>query len=660
VEKDGMPNKPPSGNETGIPEGYSAIPIQESDVAATMRLCVLARQTPDPAAGHLVLLRDLPDAMVYLGCLTDAGGRLREWAELWVQNVDGLDSSLPALREAFSNHSMDQRWTTMVKSLCTLNPKGFIQTDWETRHPLPTFLDLSHQQPVHPGLPDNRWRLCLDNAALQAAGLPEYGTSLFRYLYQPTSKDSGFIPVVAGAPANPATHPLGEALRDIQAHVPLNPQGGLMMAQNFSPLGYEDYVDLLGGKPWKGIEHGKRLLTLNGVYRSLDDWNQMQQGGAHLFLGAGGRAGRFVEAFHLKLQLFVEAVSLVRSFVEQQQLPFLNLAADSFRVSLNEVGSKLPFLWTANGVLVKPSHAYALPVESSDFRYFIRARSGGTSIYHPEGLNASLQSSGSVRIRKVLPPDQGRTLLEGTLVMQERLNVSPHDLLWIRLPLPSGRVDLYGHLYTTDGLAQGEARFRTVPQMLPAEVVNALRAAEGVSFARSPFEVVPLLSTPCDLYSLGVLAVRTFLVNPQNTLAVALDEVLSLARQAATDYNAETPLATRIGNIMNGDQRFAKSLAPHRLMQEPMEPLAALELLPSEMWFHTLAAIVRLFPGIGPDSYCKDYGDAPSLALETIFNQPLEELEKLLVRSRSLIVLDWNANREVHSAIRDVLDRQHL
>src|SRR6185295_13014309 len=197
-------------------------------------------------------------------------------------------------------------------------------------------------------------------------------------------------------------------------------------------------------------------------------------------------------------------------------------------------------------------------------------------------------------------PEQGRTVLEGTLVMQERMDVSPHDLLWIRLPMPAGRVDLYGHLYTTDGLAQGEARFRTLPQKHAPELVNALRGAEGVAFARSPFEVVPLLSTPCDLYALGVLAVRTFLVNPQNTLAVALDEVLSLARQAATEYKAETPLAARIGSIMNADERFAKSLAPHRLMQEPMEPMVAFELLPPEMWYHTLAAIVRLFPGIGP------------------------------------------------------------
>src|SRR4029079_3463764 len=181
------------------------------------------------------------------------------------------------------------------------------------------------------------------------------------------------------------------------------------------------------------------------------------------------------------------------------------------------------------------------------------------------------------------------------------------------LPLPSGRVDLYGHLYTTDGLAQGEARFRTVPQRLPQDTVKALQSAEGVSFPRSPFEVVPLLSTPCDLYALGVLAVRTFLVNPQNTLPVALDELLSLARQAATEYKADSPLATRIAAIMNSDPRFAKSLAPHRLVKEAIQPAAAFELLPQEMWYHTLATMIRLFPGVGPDSYCKDFGDAPSL-----------------------------------------------
>ena len=90
-----------SDSPTGIPQGYTAVPIQDA-VDAPLRLCVLARQTPDPVAGIFVLLRDLHDSLVYLGCVTDAGGRVREWLELWVQNVDGLEASLPAHREAFS------------------------------------------------------------------------------------------------------------------------------------------------------------------------------------------------------------------------------------------------------------------------------------------------------------------------------------------------------------------------------------------------------------------------------------------------------------------------------------------------------------------------------------------------------------------------------
>ena len=94
-----------------------------------------------------------------------------------------------------------------------------------------------------------------------------------------------------------------------------------------------------------------------------------------------------------------------------------------------------------------------------------------------------------------------------------------------------------------------------------------MRAAEGVSFARSPFEVVPLLSTPCDLYALGVLAVRTFLTNPHNSLAEALDELISLGRKAGEGDTADKPLVARIGELMDAEPRFSKALGPHRLVQ---------------------------------------------------------------------------------------------
>jgi hypothetical protein len=647
-------------SNTGIPEGFLALPVTRQDRGSCLRLCVLVRSIADPATGAFLVLRDMHDAVVYLGCFVDAGGRARQWTELWVQNVDGLHGSLPSYHESFSNYALDQRWRKQAESLKELAPDRFVDTGWEQSHPLPSFLDLVLAESVNPGsdTPEGPWVLCSNDSVLRAEGLPPFSTSLFRYLYQPgNQKIRRFIPIVAGAPENQATCPLAAALDPKAELLAFNPQGGLITVLSFSPLGFDEHVDLLGGKPWKGLGIGKKPVTLDDSYETLGDWNSIQQSEAHLFCGKRGFPGRLVETLHLKLQLLREVFRLTHQLTERLQLPFLNLGADSFRVSLENIGSSLPFLWTAKVSLVKPSCAFVLPVETSDFRYFVRGAVSGPSIYLPEGLSAPMQGIANVRIRKLLPPDQDRTVLEGTLVLEERIAASPHDLLWIRLPLKTGRLDLYGHIYATESLAQGEARFRTIPQKLAPEIVSALRSNEGVSFTRSAFEVVPLLSSPCDLYSLAVLVVRTLLVNQETTLAVSLDESLSLARQAAVEYNKDVPLAARIRAICEREPRYLSSLGSHRLVEEPMKPEDAQALLPQELWYDVLGLLITLFPGIGPDSVCRDFGDVPSLALESVFTQPIAKLQRLWTCSRSLIVIDWNYNRQIHSAIREVVSR---
>jgi hypothetical protein len=196
-----------------------------------------------------------------------------------------------------------------------------------------------------------------------------------------------------------------------------------------------------------------------------------------------------------------------------------------------------------------------------------------------------------------------------------------------------------------------------VPQRLNEAAMAALREAEGVPFSNVPFETLPLLSTPCDLYALGVLAVRTLLVDEEVSLPVALDEVLSLARQVAAAHDGTTPLAERVAAAIRADSRRAAALGPQRLLWEKLAPEEGARLFPAELWWDTIALIIRLFPGIGPDSLCRDFGAAATLALEAVFDEPLAELEKLIVRSRSLIVIDWHANREIGSVIRKMLNR---
>lgn len=664
-----MDSAPPAGRPTRVPNGFRAVPLHLTVTGAPLKLCVMARTTPDAANAPFVLLRDLADARVYLGCVMDGGGKVREWVELWVQDTAGLESTPAARREMLCNHFLDQRWQMYFKACLDLNPEDVIQTGWELVPPPPIFLDVANGAVRHPvdQTIGQSWQLCRDDALLQAAGLPPYSTSLTRCLHiAQEGQPPRFVKVVSTTAAGSLPAPLLEALGPAQSAVPFNPHAGLMMVRSFCPLSGEDFIDLLGGKAWAGCSIGKHTFDPGSEYASLREGSPLQHSDTLLFLGARGRAGRLLEIFHLKLRLILEMFRLVRGHVQAHQLPLLNLSPESFRFKLAGTGAGLPGLWTARGTLVKPSQTIALTVPLARQLYFSKVGQESPAIYQPEGLAVPCRGTGTVRVRKLLSQEKDSFSFEGTLDMGEssrtdHFRVEPNDLLWLRVPLATERLDLYGHVYAGENLAYGEARFHTLPQKLPPDAAAALQASGTIAFRQVAYEVVPLTSSPCDLHSLAVLAVRTLLVDEENSLSLALDEILSLARQVKGDavkdeQKLATPLGLRIKAIFERDARWLASLGPHRLLREKWESAEAMGLITPELWFDMLAALIVMFPGRGPDSLCRDFGDVPQLALETVFDKPLERWQHLLLRSRSLLFIDWRLNQEVADAIRRQLN----
>ena len=119
------------------------------------------------------------------------------------------------------------------------------------------------------------------------------------------------------------------------------------------------------------------------------------------------------------------------------------------------------------------------------------------------------------------------------------------------------------------------------------------------------------------------------------------------------------PLAKRLRAIVERDRRWAASLGPQRLVRDEVIREAAARIVPADLWWETIGVILRLFPGIGPDSFCKDFGDAPSSALDQIFDDGIAKIDLLLLRSRSLVVADWTQNLEIHDAIYEVIAKKH-
>jgi hypothetical protein len=423
-----------------------------------------------------------------------------------------------------------------------------------------------------------------------------------------------------------------------------------MLVRGYSPIRFECFVDLLGGGSCQGVPHGRSTIDPGGWIASLKDNGGGSVVDGRLFVAGTGRAGRLLETLYLKLRLFADAVQGVHAMVFHTQRPFLSLTPDSFCVRFAEPACALPFLWTARAVLSAPGDAISLSIPASDMQYFLPSQKYVPPIYRPP-VSSYAAGRGSVRIPRIISDPSGATILEITFTTQAPIDPARNDIMHLRLNLADTPLDVYARSDQDATMAPGEWRFRTIQQQFGEPVLTKLRAAEGAEVRGISFELVPLLSTPCDLYALAVLAVRTLLVSPNVTHAVALDKMLSLARQLASNGGASSPLGQRIAELFKRDNRWMETLGPQQLTREPVLAAEAFDLVPSELWFDVLATMLRMFPAVGPLSICRDYGDAPPGGIHKVFESTLADLGSLLLRARSLIVVDWRQNREIEAVI---------
>jgi len=641
-------------NALQLPEGYSAVPLGTEQEDTPLRLCILWRNESEGAFSPLVLLRNTLDAAVLLGCLVDAGGGVHGWLEIRVQRVGTLDDSPEARREVLSNAILDQRWISYVRALETIERDQILEGGFETEHPCPFFVELSSLKPFHPvhaesGKP---WRLCTDDALLIGKKLPTYSSTLHRYWHVPDlGEESPMVPVTPDAPINEGCISLKDALAGDTSAVAVNPEGGFMLVRPFHPLRLEELIDVLGGRAWAGVRNGKTELPVIPAADALKENPSEGEALSRLFLLRQGPAARFRECFHLKLKLLADALAAVSGYVERTQEPLLNLTAESFRVHFPEGGVALPLLWTARVSLAEPGKMVSVPIPRSEKKYRIMLSGQGPSVFGADLVNRLSRGTGTVRLRKVKAEPRGQTLVEGTFETQEHLDPGRNDLLWLRLPTGGRVIDLYAGMEQESSLAAGEWRFRSGDQSWSGEEVKMLKSLEGVVCRGVPFEILPQLTSPCDLYSLGVLAVRILLQNKKATLPVMLDHVISLARRVAEEHDSDTALAERVGHVLEKDPRWTKVLGPHNVLYDPADPEEARAWMPEDLWHDTLAMIIQSFPGCGPDSRCRDFSDAADGRLQEVFDLLARQVNSLLVRTRCLLFHEDSFNREIRERI---------
>jgi hypothetical protein len=242
------------------------------------------------------------------------------------------------------------------------------------------------------------------------------------------------------------------------------------------------------------------------------------------------------------------------------------------------------------------------------------------------------------------------------LVAEDYLTADPHDLLWFKLPLGEERLEFYGHLHKSEG-GPREARFRTLPAILTEAVIARLKGSAGVRFSKAPYEIRPLLSSPCDLFSLGVIGVRILLANNIKNLPVLLDEVLSLARRVNDIAGEPEKRMAELQKLIQSEPRLYDLIGPGALVESGYTSQQAWSAIHGPTWLETVSLLLRFFPDTGANAFCKSLGDVSPVALETVFDPALQTLEVLVLRLRSMFTPVFSGNDEIASVIAEQISR---
>ena len=275
-------------SQTKLPPGFVLAPIHSTSPETPLRICVLLREQPDPVGGAFLLLREQPGARVYLGAEADADGSIRDWLEIWVQTLQYKDLTFSNYQERLSNHAFDQRWRSEYDLAKATFPEDIIVTGAETRNTPPILIRRAANENGSPfaTVESPPWQLCTNDALLQSLGLPPYSTSPFRYLFQPNGAGAKtFLAASNDAPGNAHVQSLDRLQSSPEVSEIFNAHAGLLRVSRFFPLGLEEYLQLLEGRPWQPILPGLPRLMASGIYAQLQTWSAAPKGMPFLLNG---------------------------------------------------------------------------------------------------------------------------------------------------------------------------------------------------------------------------------------------------------------------------------------------------------------------------------------------------------------------------------------
>jgi hypothetical protein len=427
------------------------------------------------------------------------------------------------------------------------------------------------------------------------------------------------------------------------------------------PMHYDDLCDVLGGRkalpesvffrPWR---------VRPGATSSSEDDLRL----GRLFSEGNDDGTDLLEVFALKLAAFLEVCDIVAGYYRLSGRPHLNIHPRHLLVDLPAGSNRLPGLWNFRVRLIDPASS----VEATGLPGLFAPPANRVLPYCATPLQLDTFGARERAAFTItdIKSDKGKTQIIGELrgELTDPARFTNKDRLRIVLSGIAGAdLVLVCRIQPTPAGAGNLLTLLTDPFAVAEPQVKHLQSLRGVTQQDIVYEIYPALNVPCDLHSLGVILLRTLLVNDGQDLPSvrrALDEAAAPFQEwlRSRPAGSSEDVALKFDELIRSLPRVRDALAPAQMLYSSRDRTAGRpSAMPRKLWMEALLAVIRCFPG-GRTSLCRDYGDYdaehPAGKVESL----VRETEILYRKAHALLFFAQGRNAEVRAVINSRLMRE--
>ena len=408
------------------------------------------------------------------------------------------------------------------------------------------------------------------------------------------------------------------------------------------PFSFDRFVDLLGGRPQETAQ---------------------PTGSGRLFPTDGSGIDA-VETLALKLSLFLQITRAVGEYHRRLSLPHLDLHPGRIRIERRE-GDDLPHLWGFQAKLLGSSSARLLRV-GSQAQILLPPSPPRVPFCSPRVQAAHMiQPQTAELIVDKLEEEKGTGnkklwRLVGQLEDPNGVFPAPRPGDWFSLgsskgPLASAAC--YARTVAGDGSPGSLPVIETEPLALSAAQSRALAEKPGQRLGNLDYRLYPALGIEEDLFSLGVLLLRTLLVNDRQDLSAVSELVAAVPQRGARERRAR-----EVGWERAAAAAFTSVLAEHPeslaktniFFQQADRDSERPNSIPEPLWRESLWLAFSLL-AMGSVPSAPDAEKPDERPAEASLEGVSQTLQDLLRRLHQILFQRQSVHLEIRSVISEML-----